>query len=58
MPSDIGAIALIPTLLFLALYVFTDLGQANPYDTYIFLVLLALDSNTLLRYWLWRQSGR
>jgi hypothetical protein len=46
----------VATLLFLLLHAAKDLNLA--YDTYVFCVLLAMDSNTFLRWWLWKQSGR
>ena len=46
------------TLVYLSLRLFTDFGANFDFDTYIFLVVLALDSNTLLRWCIWRSSGR
>lgn len=30
----------------------------SPYDAYWFTILLSLDTQTLLRWWLWKRSGR
>lgn len=44
------------TFLFLLLHALKELNSA--YDSYVICVLLALDSNTILRWWLWHRSGR
>lgn len=44
------------TLLFIALKFAGRID--SPYDGYWFSLMVALDSQTLLRWWLWRSSGR
>ena len=44
------------TLAFLLLHAFKQLS--SPYDSYVFCFLLALDTSSAVRIWLWRQSGR
>lgn len=54
--ADRGAGAVVGTLLFLLGWWAGKLH--GPYDTAIACALLSLDTQTALRWWLWRQSGR
>ena len=44
------------TLLFLLIHALKDLNSV--YDCYWVTLLLALDSQLVFRYWLWKQSSR
>jgi len=43
-------------LLFLLLHALKELNFQ--YDVYVFCLLLSLDANTILRWWLWTRAGR
>ena len=44
------------TLVFLLLHALKQLN--SDFDSYWLTLLISLDANTMLRFWLWRQSGR
>ena len=48
----------VATLLYLLKWFATGHGESFPYDTAIFCLLLALDTNTLVRWWMFQRSGR
>ena len=42
------------TLLYLAKWYFSDFGAMYDFDTYWFLLYLALDSQLFFRWWVWK----